>query len=465
MPRLSKEYFSNSRILLIFLTFSLPGTVAAEEIHVNPFELRDLAIAGDFEALDRRIVGAWSRYDAGEIRERTADSHLRAFAATDPALAAPLDQWVDVMPNSWAALAARGLYRYHAGTSYRGEALARDTSPDRFRLMRQLYADARSDFEAALAHRARLGPVHSALIHMAKAEGNRERLDEIYRKAVSAAPFSFVVRAAYLSSLQPQWGGSKEAMRRFVDESLQLSDENPEFEYLEIQLRENLARAHSHRGDHRETVRVYSEILADKETAALYMIRGEAYLRMRRLEEALADFGRASELLPYWAPPLNGSAWIKARLNRNDEALEDLNLALRIEPLEPKYLRARASELNRQYRFEEAVADLTKALVFGWDDPRNWFRRGELYAEALRDDKHAVPDFRKATELSPRDPKNWWYLGKSLSKLGKCEAIDTWRTYKSLCDTSPRCGEQNYPIMQRLTDELISKQGCTLPKG
>ncbi|MEE1774575.1 tetratricopeptide repeat protein, partial [Streptomyces sp. JV181] len=61
--------------------------------------------------------------------------------------------------------------------------------------------------------------------------------------------------------------------------------------------------------------------------------RGDAYRKLGRHDEALADFARAVEMDPPYAWAFAGRAAVYEALGRHEEALADYDRALEIDPL------------------------------------------------------------------------------------------------------------------------------------
>jgi tetratricopeptide (TPR) repeat protein/serine/threonine protein kinase len=200
-------------------------------------------------------------------------------------------------------------------------------------------------------------------------------------------------------------------------------------------------------------VRVFSGcILKQPVHAHAYYCRANAYSRLHRYPEALADSTRAIELEPKFAPAWNNRGAYYAALGQWDKAIADYSRAI---TRHPKYAVARhnrgfahcalgrpdkavtdftrviavdprhvAAWNNRGWAYHElgqyakAVSDLTRAIDL---DPKlavAWHNRGNSYYD-LDQPARAVPDLTRAIDLDPNVAATWTGRGLAYSKLGE----------------------------------------------
>ncbi len=451
--------------MLAALTVPAPARSEGRQPIPNPLELRDLLLAQRFHEVERRLVSYQRDFESGGDTEYLAAAGYGAFATSDPAVAAPLDAWVAAMPDSWAALTARGLYRERTGWLLRGTRLARETGEKRFAGMREQFALAEVDLRAAIGRNPHITPAHAALISMAMATGRMGELEDLLAAGLEAEPASYNIRNTYLGSLEPKWGGSEAAMAAFVEASMKWLHKNPGLKALEAGYRSREIHKYHHRGRYEEARAVLDKILAEWVNASLLVERGLMHFRLRGYDSAMADYRKALGYAPHWPYALQHRARLLARLNRNDEALRDHDLAVQLEPLDPVVLKARSYEYDTQGRFREAIGDLTDALVYEGDDANIWARRGDLYAQGLRDNEAAVADFEKSLELNSGIVRTWRLYGQSLAALDKCEAIEAFRIYRQICDADKKCLDDRYESLARISNRLIAEQGCMAADG
>lgn len=120
-------------------------------------------------------------------------------------------------------------------------------------------------------------------------------------------------------------------------------------------------------GDFDAALAAYDELVAMEPTfAPAYSNRGNIYVALRRLPDAVADYTHALELAP-----LDGDAWVVyvnravARLALADDPrsiLEDMNVAYERKGPEPLILANRAAVYEELGKYESAMRDYQRAL-------------------------------------------------------------------------------------------------------
>jgi len=140
----------------------------------------------------------------------------------------------------------------------------------------------------------------------------------------------------------------------------------------------------------------YGDKDANKRTASNSKL--DTKTRMAACERLLAIEGLSKTELA-WALITRGSLYI--RMKKLDAALADFDQAGKLDPGNPRVHRYRASAYYDSKKYKEADAELTKAIKL---DPRNswsWYTRGRA-RERLRKYNDALKDYDKALELKPR---------------------------------------------------------------
>lgn len=135
---------------------------------------------------------------------------------------------------------------------------------------------------------------------------------------------------------------------------------------------------------------------------------------------AEAEFRRAIELDPRYAPAHHWYAWFLSHLGRFDEAMTEIERALALEPLALITNANRGTVLYFSRRFDEAEGQLRSTLDL---DPNfvvahQW--RGRTL-EALGRHRDAVQAHQRALDLQPGDPESVASLGHALGMAGERE--------------------------------------------
>jgi tetratricopeptide (TPR) repeat protein len=123
-------------------------------------------------------------------------------------------------------------------------------------------------------------------------------------------------------------------------------------------------------GRDEEAQRLFTEAIAETASdpsaqAVAYFGRGEVNVRLRRQDQALADF-TAALALPQDPESRANTLWSRAevysRRRMNDEALADYGESIRLQPNAIGVYLSRAGLLSRLKRKDEALADYDQAL-------------------------------------------------------------------------------------------------------
>lgn len=115
------------------------------------------------------------------------------------------------------------------------------------------------------------------------------------------------------------------------------------------------------------TASIEQEALRRRDRAGTFVNRGIVSLRLRDLDDALADFRRAENL-----NPTVGEIFVN-----------------------------RGAALIGKNRFGDALAEIDKGIALGVEEPEKAYYNRAIAREGLDDMKGAYLDYRKAAELDP----------------------------------------------------------------
>src|SRR5262249_6413416 len=120
--------------------------------------------------------------------------------------------------------------------------------------------------------------------------------------------------------------------------------------------------------------------------ARVYVLRGNAYVQMKELERALADYGRAIELNPKFADAFYFRGQVYRASKDLDRALSDFNQAIALNPRFANYFVHRGEAVRPKGEPDRALADLDKALALAPDN-----KQAQELKRAMLAQKGAVP--------------------------------------------------------------------------
>ncbi len=182
-----------------------------------------------------------------------------------------------------------------------------------------------------------------------------------------------------------------------------------------------LGLAHFQRGDATAAARLIGESVGrDGRNAVVHNNLGAVLLALRRLDEALAAFDRATALKPDYAEALNNAGNALVSLGRPQEALERYERAVGLGPPGATLLYNRAIALQQLGRLDEALAGYDAALAL---EPRYadaLANRGEAL-RLLGRASEAIACFDQAVALAPGNAVAFNGRGAALLEAGRMD--------------------------------------------
>src|SRR5262249_11992250 len=134
---------------------------------------------------------------------------------------------------------------------------------------------------------------------------------------------------------------------------------------------------------------------------AAWVIRGTAYLRLRRYPEALADLTRAIAVAPRHVKAYHLRAQAHAKCHDLAAALADLTQAVVIDPRNAASYAHRAAVYRHQRQHAQALADLTQAVKLDGRYAAAYCGQSGLVHAAQGQFERALADYAVALLLEP----------------------------------------------------------------
>lgn len=426
-----------ARLFAVLLLASLAACGTATSAQVpDPFQVRALLIARDFDALE--VLLDSSRPEA------ELEALYGAFATTDPALVEPLEDWVHARNDSAIPLLARAYFAEHRQKVYwRSE--GRKNRPRGYRHTHAWSGTGAPGPDAKLAmKRDRKQTLAMRIILTAKGPGGfgPDTLDTV----ISQAPNSPAVYWAYLFNLGSWfqgWGHEGNAfLRNYVRSAPNQTEMRPlyGFPHYAEAWNANSMRKFAHALAH------VNEALSNGEHPEYLSLRIAINAALHRHQDMLLDYDRLLQLAPYDAEVLDWRAQLLYwQLDDPEAAYAGWDLALRLDPLNPRILTHRADALYKDERYDEAMADLEEALAYNIGDPSLHHRRAQTLIFGLEDYRRALEETALSLSVPEQYNPVWgesWYLqGYALDKLGDCAALPAFDTYVEHC-AAKDCNEE-----------------------
>ncbi len=381
-----------------------------------------------FDALDAWMNDLQARFESDWHNEYWPIDALEAFGNPDPSLNPLLDEWVAAKPDSYMALAARGIHRASLSWYARGGKWTCETPRENFRKMGEEHAVAFPDLDDAVSMHPALLAAQRALIQIAMANSAPLALQRrLLQEALDRCPDCFQIRVTFMLSLRPRWSGSYAQMAAFARESSRRST-NPKMQvlagFLDSDRCDLLARAPKLRV---AALAACNRALAFGEAVAFFENRARI-LQTSDPEAALADINRALTLRPQDLESLALRARILARQRDYAGHARDIALLRELDPVRrvkqadliwaAQGLAAEAGRYRRLGQSAEQIRALERAIDLDPDDLDNHLRLDDALVHAGQLQRIPIV-WRRYLQRHPRDARAHLELAGALHHLGQ----------------------------------------------
>lgn len=309
---------------------------------IDKLAVRRLLTSRAYDSLDA-VLSAYSDSVTRDYRleHRLFDAY-DAFDAPIESLEPLLDEWVAQRPRSAPARLARGVYLAARGWNARGYGFATRTSRTQFRQMDSFFGRAKIDYRAGMRLDPRSIVPHRGLMKMDMTGDDESTMRQILDQGLRIQPYSFRLRAAYIQSLLPRWGGSYKSMTSFVEECEPYAARNPRIKALAGFVDYDKGRVLEKEGKKREAIEAYGRALAHGDFWQFRYERADLYFHADQNKEALDDLNKALEQNPQDQDALYDRSWVSYSLGFNAkgaarsayfaQAYDDIVLSVALDP-------------------------------------------------------------------------------------------------------------------------------------
>ena len=365
-----------------------------------------------------------------------------SFDIGDPALDPYLNEWVQLFPASTNAYAARALHRMRVGWEIRGYRYARDVSERQWEGMRNYFKLALEDASAGLKLNPRHLPCYDVFITIGMHSADNTLSRRILDKALEVTPSSLQIRLAYMWSLLPRWGGSREQMLQFANESAAFTNQNPRLKVLYGYVPFDRGWELEAEGKYAQAIELFTQALSYGGRALFHMHRGDCYYNLKQYQTALQEYERGLEVSPQDVDLLRSKGEALLALGEVEAARAVLKTASELDPTdrmvqqqkeeaEDKTVESDAHinkgyDLQQQGRDVEAIREYDLAIKADPNERLAYYNRGIALRNLGRYDE-ALKDFRRAIERDSRDKSAYNNIGWILMRQEKfSEAVNAY---------------------------------------
>lgn len=441
----------------LFLILAASRAAEAEELLPNKLALVGLLKSGRFESLEAMIVAYQERFEADQAAQWPAVVAFEAFANSDSALEPRLNDWIALMPDSYAAPLARGVFYDHLGWLSRGCACATKTPERHFDETRDFFALAKPDLERALSLNPHLVAAYRTLADIATAVGDRREGERILSAGLEQASGASALPESFLFGLAPKQLGAPDDIHRYLTALKERFPSVGAYGWFEGYDDFEEGRRLLDAGKYAEALARFDRALGFAgESPGFLAARADALFGLGRYDEAVVTLERAFARSPQAAGLHAQLGKVRYYQHRGAESLASFNKAIALDRLNPRYLYGRALTLEFLGRYDEAVRDLDAAMTYGADDAAIQAERSRELTrfEGRLDD--AVASARRVTELVPESSVAWLRYAEALYTKQDCKAQEALKVFHGLCQRDGRCEAEQ----QDSTPAMISSMEC-----
>ncbi|WP_310411869.1 tetratricopeptide repeat protein [Chamaesiphon sp. OTE_8_metabat_110] len=169
---------------------------------------------------------------------------------------------------------------------------------------------------------------------------------------------------------------------------------------------------------HAAAIKVYDDLIGDREDSYAYEGRGIAKLSGKDYQGAIADLDRAIKINPNLSNAYNGRGSAKLAVGDNQGAIADFDRVIKINPNYAETYVSRGTAKLNQGEKKEAIADLDRAIQINPNSADAYMHRGTAKSD-LGDNKGANADYDRAVKINPNYDAAYFFRGTAKLNQGE----------------------------------------------
>lgn len=366
----------------------------------------------NYEALNRLLHKYQLASEKNPLAEDILFAGYSAFGKNDSGYESLLTDWISAFPKIYQPYLARAEYYCNAAWNARGTNWASETSQEQFQGMTGYFEKARKDLDSATSLYDKTIVPHHLLLNMANAQGNNAEIKNLLDAATEISPATYKIRASYMLTLTPRWGGSYEAMETFANDSVSYTALNPKMHILPGLMYDDQALVMASLKKFNVAEQVFTKALSYGENHVIFFHRGRTRYKNENYVDALTDLDKAIEIYKDDSDYYYWRAMTYSKMEQYDKAVGDINSAEALENNNKYYKNLRefvatrialqAHESNKNENASDAISKYDTAIGL---EPNNAIIRYNkaitLYDNNRLDE--AFEELKKAIELDPNE--------------------------------------------------------------
>ena len=168
--------------------------------------------------------------------------------------------------------------------------------------------------------------------------------------------------------------------------------------------------------DYHGAIKIFKGIKNPDAEVSFY--HGTALMLLKRFEEALEQFDKATMINPQDANAWGNKGATLGELGKHEEAITCYDKAIQIDPRYADAFNNRGTAYANKGEYNRAILNYNKALEINPRDAKAYYNRGTAYADKGEYDR-AIRDFNEALEINPMDAEAYYNRGNTYEKKGE----------------------------------------------
>lgn len=368
-----------------------PEAFAIKE--ANP--LWDYLSNAQFDKLESALSSIQNDEAKNRVPQRTFIYQTESLIRLAPSTESLLNAWINAKPQSAFAHTMRASYFIEYGWHKRGNSYWQQVpqqAKDEFSL---LIKKAHNDIETAITQKPDLCEAHRLRLEVAKTgvAGHSQKLSAIFDASAKTCPDYLPLYTTYLRVLYPQWGGSYDQMKAFVETNIQ----RPTIKPLKGWLHAYDADVSMRKGNLDDALSHYAEALAYFASPQFYSEKALVLEKQERYVESLDNYRKAADIAPYSAKNYEGLSRALAKQSKYLDALLASYYVSRSNTFTAAPYYFQGHVFYEMRRYQDALMSYDSALVL---EPENAFlmhrKRAAQYQIDIREKEHQETSVKTA---------------------------------------------------------------------
>ncbi|UCB48645.1 MAG: tetratricopeptide repeat protein [Deltaproteobacteria bacterium] len=152
----------------------------------------------------------------------------------------------------------------------------------------------------------------------------------------------------------------------------------------------------------RRSLKIIEDVISQKIKAetAFHLFKGAVYHNRGQLSKAIAEYNKAIEINPEYAPAYNNRGFAYIGKGQYDQAISDFNKAIEINPEFAMAYNNRGYAYGVKGQYDQAISDSNKAIELNPKLAMAYNNRGLAYLNKGQHEQ-AISDCSRALEVNP----------------------------------------------------------------